>query len=432
MRASIIIPTWNGLRWIGDCLRAIDDDQLHEIIVVDNGSHDGTPDLVAHEFPHVQLIRLPYNKGFAAAINSGLKVAHSHNLILLNQDVVVRVDCIPMLLQRLVQNGPAIVGCKLLYPDGKTIQHAGGVIDYPRADPHHHGYRQFDDGRWDELREVDYVTGAVFAFDRAVLDAVGSFDEAFYPAYYEEVDYCFRARAAGFAVWYEPSAVAIHYETQSSDRRGIVYHRAMQRGRLRFVLKHRSVAEICEAFEAAERAYLLNAPIAYRRQVLSRAYGHALLNLPAKSERGALDDAVTLRVIETLSRLQQAAINGTSGQEGNKMNDQSQPTRLPLLEEFQFQSHVPIVGSLISAVRRGLYGLASRWAVRYLMQQQNEINRKLLQTVRDYTDRLEEYDARLVDQDRDLVYLTRTVAELELRQRHMLKRMPSLHTNGEH
>lgn len=420
---SIIIPTWNGRQWINACLQAIGNEPANEIIVVDNGSSDGTPEVIARDAPRVRLLRLPRNLGFAAAVNRGLRAAHGDVLILINQDVVVQPGCLSTLVQRLYETGSAIAGCKLLYPDGRTIQHAGGVITYPRAVPDHHGYGQLDDGRWDAVTQVDYVTGAVFAMPRAVWEALGEFDEAFYPAYYEEVDYCFRARSAGFAVIYEPRATAIHHESQSSDRRSTLYHRAMERGRLRFVLKHMPVDQICDAFSTAESTHVLHVPRAHRQQVLRHAYMHALLSVPDLYVQRTFDDASALKVIASLSHLQRLASEGTSHERENTMDDRSQPVTLLELEEFQFQSHVPIIGPLIRGVRRGLYALASKWAMRYLMQQQNHINQTLAQTAREYHDRLEEYDARLIDQDRDLVFLTRTLAELELRQRQWAKGM---------
>ncbi len=179
---TVIVPTWNAGALIDDCLASISAQLAgaDELIVIDNASHDGTPDHIADRFPHVKLVRLSENTGFAGGVNCGLQLARGDELILINQDVVLRADCLAALSAQLA-NGPAIVGCKLLYPDGVTIQHAGGIIRWPRAIADHYGYRQADDGRWDTVTEVDYVTGAVFAFNRAVLETIGLLDEGFYP-----------------------------------------------------------------------------------------------------------------------------------------------------------------------------------------------------------------------------------------------------------
>lgn len=309
-QTSIIVPTWNGVRWISDCLQTIQrqcrpDD---EVIVVDNGSVDDTPNLVEHDFPQVRLVRLDRNLGFAGGVNRGLQIATGDLLILVNQDVKLLKGCLDALRNRLRHVGSAIIGCKLLFPDGHTIQHAGGVIRFPRAAPKHRGYRQPDDARWDVVTDVDYVTGAVIAFDRAILSTVGLLDEEFYPGYFEEVDYCFRARAAGFPILYEPAAMAIHHESQSTDGNRIVYHQALQRGRLRFVLKHQNPAQIFNEFVPAERSWLPNTSTLYRRQVLAHAYMRAMLSVPQFSATGLFGASSARHIIKGLSYLHSEAV----------------------------------------------------------------------------------------------------------------------------
>jgi GT2 family glycosyltransferase len=433
-RASIIIPAWNGTAWIADCLQVIDaqrrtDDQ---VIVVDNGSTDGTPDLVARSFPWACLIRLERNLGFAGGVNRGLEVAQGDLLILINQDVVLREGCLDALRHRLEENGPGIVGGKLLYPDGQTIQHAGGVVLYPRGEPDHRGYRQKDDGRWDSTAQVDYVTGAVFAFDRMVLSVVGYLDEGFYPAYYEETDYCFRAHAAGFAVIYEPRAVALHYESQSHDIHSVAYHQAMQRGRLRFILKNYDRRQLADFFPA-EKDFIQSLPALTARQVMASAYLHTLLHMPAEifavEEPGAPNagqlvyNGLMSELLERLSELYCLALHSLSTREAS-MNGERQPIELPEIHEHDFRSNVPMFGPIIQLVRRTLYQLTAKWGVAVVIDQQNRINQAIAQYLMEYKKQLQEYDARLIEQDRDLAYLSRTIAELELRQRHLVKSLP--------
>jgi GT2 family glycosyltransferase len=421
--ASIIVPAWNGATWISNCLRSIEP-QRHpddEIIVVDNGSTDGTPELVARDFPRVHLVRLDRNRGFAGGVNRGLEAARGDALILINQDVVLREGSLDALRRRLDESGPAIVGCKLLYPDGKTIQHAGGIIRYPRAEPDHRGYQQIDVGQWDTVTQVDYVTGAVFAFDRTVLGAIGRFDEEFYPAYYEEVDFCCRARAAGFPVIYEPAAVAIHHETQSSDLRSTAYHRATQRGRLRFVLKSYTTEQLKSDFFPAEREYVQSVSATFARQVLASTYLNALLSAPSLSQRERLPRLPNAEpswfhervgeVIANLSELRQLALQLPQKGEAD-MGDQ----QIPVLREHDFRSNMPVVGPLIQLARRGLYRLTAQWAVRVAVEQQNRINQMIAQ-------RLEEYDARLIALDSDLTHLSRSLAEMAVQVRHLAEQV---------
>jgi GT2 family glycosyltransferase len=124
------------------------------------------------------------------------------------------------------------------------------------------------------------VTGALFAFDRIIFNALGLFDESFYPANYEEVDYCYRAREAGFPVIYEPGAVAIHHESQSQDMHSVAYHQIMEYHRVRFMLKHSPLERLQRDFFPAERDYVQRLPQQFARMVFARAYLRALLDLP--------------------------------------------------------------------------------------------------------------------------------------------------------
>jgi GT2 family glycosyltransferase len=244
--ASLIIPSWNGERFIAACLRSLcsSTDSPIEIIVVDNGSQDHTTAL-AQNFAEVKLIANADNLGFAHAINQGLHAATGEVLVLLNQDIVAHPGWLEAVLQRLQRQPSAgIVGCKLLYPDG-SVQHAGGYLAQPMCEGRH--YR--DDA---ESNSIDFVTGAAFAIRRACWQAIGDFDERFYPVYFEDVDFCLRAKQAGFGVVYEKNAVLTHYESQSrGDNFGhaVTFHAQ----RFRFVLKHQSFDTIAEKFLPYER-----------------------------------------------------------------------------------------------------------------------------------------------------------------------------------
>ena len=100
------------------------------------------------------------------------------------------------------------------------------------------------------------------------------------------------------------------------------------------------------------------------------------------------------------------------------MDDQSHSGQLPVLHEHDFRSSVPMAGRFIQWVRRGLYGLTAKWSVRVVIDQQNQIN----QTIAQY---LQEYEARLIEQDRDVVHLARLVAELEMQQRYLSRLVQS-------
>lgn len=111
------------------------------------------------------------------------------------------------------------------------------------------------------------------------------------------------------------------------------------------------------------------------------------------------------------------------------MDDSSQPVQLPILREHEFQSHVPIVGALIGWARRSVYRLTARWGVWSVIGQQNHINQIVAQHLNEQqaigTQHRHEFDRRLIELDRELTHLRRTLAELEVRQRQLAKLIPS-------
>lgn len=280
---AVILPVWNGMRDLPACLAALERQQgvAFEAYVVDNGSTDGSAGFVADRYPTVRLIRNETNLGFARACNVGLRAAQGHAiLVLLNQDTEVRADWLARLTAPMEHDASiGIAGSKALFPDG-TIQHAGGELNR-QGITRHIGYRQPDEGQFAFLREVDFVTGAALAITRAAYEAIGDLDEGFAPAYYEDVDWCWRAREAGFRVVYVPDSVLVHKETSVLLDRGYDAELTLHRNRLRFVLKHWSLHQLVDEFMPAEQRWLNSLGWQGERIVaaMHRAYLYQLLHL---------------------------------------------------------------------------------------------------------------------------------------------------------
>lgn len=261
----VLVLAWNGRSFLPACLRALQAQHYSDrwaVLVVDNSSTDGSADLVRTEFSDVALITNHTNLGFAGGNNIGIRALLDGTVsgidfvpdvvVLLNQDTEVAPDWLQQLVapfERDEQVG--IVGCKLVFPDG-TLQHAGGMIMWPLATGMHRGTGEVDTEQYDKAAAPDYVAAAAVAVHRRVWETLGLFDEGFTPAYYEDTDLCYRARAAGFDVLYTPHAVVTHYENASLQGQSLAHHRAYHRNRIRFVLKYIDPA-LLDAFVDAER-----------------------------------------------------------------------------------------------------------------------------------------------------------------------------------
>ncbi len=420
MKASVIVLSWNGMDYLEDCLDAVlsQDYPDLEVIVADNGSTDGSTDFVAEHYPQVRLIRNECNLGFAAGNNVGLRAATGDVLVLLNQDTVVRPGWLEALVEALSTDPDiGIVGGKALYPDG-TIQHAGGYVN-ERGGGSHYGYRQEDVGQFDQMRDVDYVTGAALAITRQALQAIGGLDEGFKPAYFEDVDWCYRARRAGFRVVYVPQAVLIHKETSilaDMSHEGLYF---FHRNRLRFVLKHWSLNRLVDEFVQAERAWLEDLGEGGERLVaaLHHAYLYNLLHLAdvVAWRRELLDVSLNetdvlagvLLTLRTAVPLRPARIGTkpTATSEESAVAPVQEQVQAEILRELHqrwaiqeqpFRSNVPIFGPLIAAFRRQWNRVSTEWYVRPMVQQQSGINASVVTMLDHLVRRLnqQEYNRR--------------------------------------
>lgn len=253
MRASVVIPVWNGAAVIADCLAALyreAGNELLEVICVDNDSADESAEIVAGSYPQARLLRQPGNLGFAGGINAGAEDARGDLLVLLNQDCVVQAGWLQALDTALQAHPKAgIAGCTILNADG-SVNHTGAEIRHPDA----YGQHRTDVERR-EPQTMPFVTGAAMAIRRATWEAVGPFDEGYYPAYFEDSDYCARAWRLGFETLHVPAAKVLHlFSSEEVQRDPVRYMTWQHRGRYRFVAKHWTSIELDAFFQAEEEA----------------------------------------------------------------------------------------------------------------------------------------------------------------------------------
>lgn len=231
MDLTCILLTWNSARYVEACLRSVIDDLErsaleHELIVIDNGSSDGTLDILARlARPSLTVVPLGTNTGTTFSRNIGLRMARGDFVAILDSDIEVRS---PGTFERLVeylrrQPDVGIVAPQLRFPSGRYQK----TVDvYPTLT---HKFRRFvrlremeaAEGARDDAtaaRDVDYAVSAFWMMPRSLTARVGLLDERIFYAP-EDVDYCLRAALAGFRVVYLPEVAAVHHAQEISRRR---------------------------------------------------------------------------------------------------------------------------------------------------------------------------------------------------------------------
>lgn len=217
---SVVVVVWNRAELTFGCLRAlaVDAGATTEVIVVDNGSTDETPDLLAR-LDNAVVIRNASNLGFTLAANLGAKAARGEFLLFLNSDAELVPGSLGHLLDTARGAGSiGAVGGKLVFPDGR-LQEAGAIIwSDGSCDAYGRGSDPADP-EYNFERRVDFCSGALLLTPRVVFERLGGFDERYRPAYYEDADYCARLWTGGHSVVYQPKATAIHHEFGSATSR---------------------------------------------------------------------------------------------------------------------------------------------------------------------------------------------------------------------
>jgi len=264
---SVIIVSWNTRELLRDCLASLPTGcgaLATEILVVDNASADGSPDMVRETFPDVRLIESGGNLGFARGNNLALPRCRGRHILLLNPDTICEPESLARLSAFLDATSDAGAVGPILTDATGTPTLSWGTT--PRL--RYHLLSLIDPGRrWLPaiLRDtttaripvdaafpyrVDYVVGACLMTTRAALDAVGPLDERFF-MYFEETDWCVRAAAAGYAIYLEPRARIAHLEGRAAARVHDFTLAQFQKSYRLFVAKHRGDHWVC-LFRAAQ------------------------------------------------------------------------------------------------------------------------------------------------------------------------------------
>jgi GT2 family glycosyltransferase len=242
---SIVLVGWNNKAYLDPCLKSLYDSGMKnsfDVIVVDNGSTDGSQQMLAEKYPAVMQLQNADNVGLGKASNQGIRATHGRYILLLNNDTIVNGASFDAMIEFLNKNPKTgAVGGKLMNPDG-TVQagynyfsslHEEFLVATQLGELFRTGYPAVMDAI--EVKSVDWLGSACLMVRRSALDQVGLLDEGYF-IYGDEADLQYRMKKARWDVHFLPNATTIHYGGRSMDRwkrRKMVY-----RGKLLFYQKH--------------------------------------------------------------------------------------------------------------------------------------------------------------------------------------------------
>ena len=221
-KVTVIIPNYNGMKYIEECLESILSQDVgtpdYQVLVVDNGSRDGSLELIQSQFPQVLTIALTSNTGFCHAVNVGIRAADTPYVLLLNNDTKAGHRFIKALYEAIEAKPSAfsVSGKMLMWDNPGRIDDAGDrycVLGWAYARGKGKPAADFE-----KTSEIFSACGGAAIYRKSILDQIGLFDEAHF-AYLEDLDIGYRAKLYGYKNYYEPSAEVIHYGSATSGSR---------------------------------------------------------------------------------------------------------------------------------------------------------------------------------------------------------------------
>lgn len=232
MTSAVVVPNWNGRAELAECLDSLRAQTVAaELVVVDNGSHDGSVEMLRAAYPDVTVLRQPVNLGFAGGVNVGLRYAlhRGHEYVaLLNNDAVVEPSWLEELIAVMAADARlGMVASKFVTIDGRRLDSTGECysiwgLPFPR------GRDEEDLDAYDDALEIFGASGGSTLYRSAMLRDVGLFDEDFF-AYFEDVDLSWRAQLKGWPARLAPRAVAYHRIGATSGRMpGFTTHQTLK------------------------------------------------------------------------------------------------------------------------------------------------------------------------------------------------------------
>jgi GT2 family glycosyltransferase len=283
-RVCVVIPTWNGRELLDRALASLARQTVAaDVVVVDNGSTDGTAAHLAEAWPAVAVVSLEGNRGFAAAVNAGVAASSCEYVALLNNDMEPEPAWLESLVAALdADPGAGSAASKLrMLREPERLDGAGDLVTWYGA-TWRRGHGEPDRGQYDEPGVIASPCAGAALYRRRALEEVGGFDERFF-AYLEDADWGLRAQLAGWRCLWVPSAVAYHLGGATSRRMGALETELIARNTLALVLKSfpaRRLVAWSPLIAAYQALVLARAVRAGTWSAVLRGWGAALRHLP--------------------------------------------------------------------------------------------------------------------------------------------------------
>lgn len=293
---TIVIPNWNGMEYLPACLASLQDqtEERFAVILIDNGSEDGSVDFVRREYPQIRIRAFHRNTGFCRAVNEGIRLSRTPFVILLNNDTICDRNFVRELVQGMHRHSNAFSGSARMMQmaDPEKIDDAGDyycALGWAFANGKGKGADEYSR----EQKVFSACAGAAI-YRRNLLLKLGLFDEAHF-AYLEDVDIGYRARLAGYENWYFPKACVLHAGSGASGSRYNAFKTSLaSRNSLYLIRKNMPVWQRILNLPFLTAGFLIKT-VFFSKKGLGKEYIQGLMRGMRMKERGRTGPGKTVQ-----------------------------------------------------------------------------------------------------------------------------------------
>jgi len=246
----VIIPHWNGIEVLSECLDSLKQSTYPniEIVIADNASSDGSQDWIKKHHPDVILVENDQNYGYAGGCNRGAKNASGDFILFLNNDTIQNSNWLEPLISRL-ESDPTIAAVQPKirnYYQRDLFDYAGGaggemdILCFPFARGRVFHHQEVDTNQYDNPKPIFWSSGTAFIVKRELFRKAGGFDETFF-AHMEEIDLCWRFQLMGYSIWFEPQSLVFHKNAVTLPAQSVMKYYLNHRNSLLMLLSNYSL-----------------------------------------------------------------------------------------------------------------------------------------------------------------------------------------------